>query len=270
MAVQKIIVPMQSPGVIAPAAPAAHLSYGGGKLLTSVQVTTIFWGAAWRQAAQSPLVGQVNQFFDAILISELLDLLAEYSVPGMTIGHGRRTATVTITASEPGGGSGQVTDAEIQQAVQSWIAAGTVPATGANTLYFVYLPPNVTVSDPQGGQSCQELCGYHWYIDGTNPEVYYAVMPFPGCSGCLGSLNQIDALTSISSHELCEAITDPHPWTGWNDSSNGEIGDICAWQTGTVRGFVVQKEWSNSQSACSISSAAGSSGSGSVESADGE
>jgi hypothetical protein len=88
-------------------------------------------------------------------------------------------------------------------------------------------------------------------------------MPFPGCSGRLGTLSQFDALTSISSHELCEAITDPRPWTGWNDSSNSEIGDICAWQTGTVNGFTIQQEWSNSQSACSIAPGAGASGNGS-------
>jgi hypothetical protein len=161
MAVNKIVVPMHRPGLVT-AAPAAQLTYGGGNLLTSVEVFTVFWGAAWQQPAQSPLVSQLNQFFDSILGSELVDLLGEYSVPGMTIGHGQRTGTTTVTNSEPGGGSGQVTDAQIQQALQNWIAAGTIPATDSNTLYFVYLPPDVTVSDPPGGQSCQQLCGYHW------------------------------------------------------------------------------------------------------------
>jgi hypothetical protein len=156
------------------------------------------------------LVDQINQFFDSILTSELIDLLAEYSVSGMSIGHGRRIGSATITDTEQGGISRQVSDAQIQQALQN-LEARTIPATATNTLYFVYLPPNVTVSDPQGGQSCQVLCGYHRYFDGTNPEENYAIMPFPGCSGCLGAVYQLDALTSISSHELCEAITDPHP-----------------------------------------------------------
>jgi hypothetical protein len=43
--------------------------------------------------------------------------------------------------------------------------------------------------------------------------------------------NPIDALTSTSSHELCEAITDPIPGQGWYDDANGEIGDICAWKS---------------------------------------
>jgi hypothetical protein len=234
-------------------APPAHLSYGNGPLLRSVEVYTIFWGAAWAQPAQNALVPQINQFFDVILKSPLLDLLAEYSVPGEAIGRGSRVGTSTITSSEPGGGQGNVTDNQIQRALQAWINNLTIQQPNNNTLYFVYMPPGVTVTDPFGDVSCTQMCGYHWFIANTNPEIYYAIMPFPGCAGCLGPLTQIQALTSTSSHELCEGITDPQPWSGWNDNSNGEIGDICAWQTGVVGGFTVQREWSNVQNACVLS-----------------
>jgi hypothetical protein len=250
-AVQRSIVPLIQSRESAAAAP--HLSYGNGPLLTNVQVCPIFWGAGWQASAQQSLVPELNAFFDFVLTSSLMDLLAQYSVPGKTIGHGSRIGSVSVTASEPGGGTGQVSDAEIQQALRGWISDGTVPAANANTLYFVYMPPNVTVTDSQGDASCQQLCGYHWYIAGTSPQVYYAVMPFPGCSGCTGGLSTIQALTSISSHELCEAITDPQPWTGWNDNNNGEIGDICAWKTQTLGNFTVQEEWSNAANACSVS-----------------
>ena len=250
----RIIVPLHGvAGALAGvAASPKHLTYGGGPLLTSVEVFTIFWGSAWTQAIQVADAAHVNQFFDSILASSLLDLLAEYSVSGKAIGHGRRIGSTTVSNSEPGGGSGRVTDAQIQQALSNWIQTGIVPRPNSNSLYFVYLPPNVLVVDPQGDQSCQTMCGYHWYIAGTNPEVYYAAMPYPCLTGCVGPLTQRDALTSISSHELCESITDPHPWTGWNDNVNGEIGDICSWQTTTVNGFAVQKEWSNSQGACVV------------------
>jgi len=62
-------------------------------------------------------------------------------------------------------------------------------------------------------------------------------MPYPGCAGCLGSYASFVALTSTSSHELCEAITDPIPGQGWYDDANGEIGDICAWQTKQIGGY---------------------------------
>ena len=69
-------------------------------------------------------------------------------------------------------------------------------------------------------------------------------------SGCLGGLSVMDALTGTSSHELCEAITDPVPGTGWYDQTNGEIGDICAWKFKTLAGYNVQLEWSNKDGKC--------------------
>ena len=183
--------------------PVPHLAYHGGPLLTSVQVVTIFWGAAWNQSAQASLIPQINHFFDFIVTSSLMDVLAEYSVPGKTIGHGSRIGTATITTSEPGGGTGTVSDAQIQQALQGWIGAGTVPPQTANTLYFVYLPPGV-LSTMGGQASCQQYCGYHNHIGGS---IFYAVEPFITCVGC--SFGQIfNSLTKVSSHELCEAITD--------------------------------------------------------------
>jgi hypothetical protein len=58
-------------------------------------------------------------------------------------------------------------------------------------------------------------------------------------------------LTSTSSHELCEAITDAVPGRGWyDDLGNAEIGDLCAWKTKKVAGSTVQLEWSNKANAC--------------------
>jgi len=109
----------------------------------------------------------------------------------------------------------------------------------------VFLPPGVT-SGLNGSSSCVNFCGYH----DNDAEVYYAVMPHPDCDGCAGGLSAIDALTTTSSHELCEALTDPQPGQSWYDDSNGEIGDICPWQTKKLGGYTVQLEWSNSQGTC--------------------
>jgi hypothetical protein len=68
------------------------------------------------------LVDQINQFFDSILTSELIDLLAEYRVSGMSIGHGRHIGSATITDTEQGGRSRQVSDAQIQQALQNLLS----------------------------------------------------------------------------------------------------------------------------------------------------
>ena len=236
------IVPLHTaPRIVSATHP--ELTYRNGPLLTNAEVFTLFWGSAWQAAANSPLMTHMNDFFDFVLTSKLLEQLAEYNVPGKSIGHGQRTGSTVLTSSEPGK---TVTDAAIQKMLQSEITAGTLPGKTANSLYFVFLPPGTQV-DQGGSKSCTSFCGYH---DSTTDNIFYAVMPYPGCAGCEGGLAIPDALTSTSSHELCEAITDPVPGTGWYDDANGEIGDICAWKTKTLGSYVVQLEWSNSADAC--------------------
>ena len=121
----------------------------------------------------------------------------------------------------------------------------TAPQNDKDTIYFVFLEKGI-VSVMGGSRSCQSYCGYHNNVD----SIYYGVMPYPGCDGCLSGLALLDALTSTSSHELCEAITDPVPGTGWYDDTQGEIGDICAWQFKQIDGYTVQLEWSNEQIRC--------------------
>ena len=223
----------------------AKLVYRGGPLLTHTQIYTIFWGANWNTKPDlKAIMAGVNAFFKAIMVSPLIDQLKEYNVPAYSIGHGSLLGTKNITAAPP---VTSITDTTIRSTLQSWIHAGTVPANTNNILYFIYFEPNIKVS-MQGSASCTSFCGYHSNI-GNN--LFYAVMPYPSCSGCLGGLpTPLDALTGTSSHELCEAITDPIPGNGWYDNHNGEIGDICAWTFKKVAGYTVQKEWSNAAKKC--------------------
>jgi hypothetical protein len=226
------------------AAPAgAHLTYFNGPLIPNVEVCTIFWGTNWDTSPSAKkLMDKLNAFFKAILVSPLMDQLAEYSVPGQKIGHGKLIGTKIITASAP---VTSVTDTAIRAQLTKWIKAKIVPPTTKNTLYFIYLEPGI-VSIMGGSRSCHSFCGYH----NNNGKVYYSVMPYPSCDGCLGGMSVFDALTGTSSHELCEAITDPVPGSGWYDHANGEIGDICPWNFKKVAGYKVQLEWSNQKNKC--------------------
>lgn len=239
------IVPLHgyaSHQALAAAAP-AKLTYRNGPLMNAVEVFTIFWGNGWKTKPQSETIATVNGFFDFILTSPLIDQLSEYNTGAFKIGHGRRTGSATITTNSPGA---SVTDSALQVFLKQQSAAAKVPKPTANTLYFIYLPPGVRVV-MGGSSSCQAFCGYH---NSIGSGMFYAVMPYPGCTGCTGGLTPFDALTSTSSHELCEAMTDPMPGQGWYDDANGEIGDICAWQTKKVGAYTVQLEWSNKASAC--------------------
>jgi hypothetical protein len=69
-----------------------------------------------------------------------------------------------------------------------------------------------------------------------------------------------DSLTTVVSHELLEAITDPGVGlnrVAWYDRDNGEIADICAFTSSPARvtgadgvNYTVQRSWSNRRGAC--------------------
>lgn len=239
------VVPLATPELAQKAAApqSAKLVYNNGPLIAKAQVFAIFWGTAWQQAALSAMIPEVSKFFDEILTSPLIDQLAEYSVPQYSIQQGKRAGSMTLTSPDV---PKTVDDSAIQQMIQQQISDGKFPSATPDLLYFVFLPSGVTVT--QGGSaSCKAFCGYH---DAIGSNVFYAVMPFPDCSGCSSGLSNFDALTVTASHELCEAITDPVPGEGWYDNQNGEIGDICAWQTKKVGSYTVQKEWSNKADSC--------------------
>ena len=223
----------------------SKLVYQGGVLLPNVEVFTIFWGKQYATGgALADYPAKLNTFFDTILQSTLMDQMAEYNTPKYSFGKGTRTGTITITAGAPKKG---ITDSAIQTQIKVWLAGNKAfPQPGKNTLYFLYLESGVTVT-MGGSKSCSSFCGYHNNIGNST---FYAVMPYPSCSGCLGGKNPFDALTGTSTHELCEAITDAIPGTGWYDTNNGEIGDICAWQFKQLNGYNVQLEWSNKAKQC--------------------
>jgi hypothetical protein len=236
------VVPLHQPAVTARPKVKANLTYRGGALIQNVEVFTAFWGNKWGSPNSADTIGKLNKFFTDILTSPLIDQLAEYNVPGQTIGHGSLIGTKVITQNAP---ATSVTDSAIQTQLKKWIASKTIVKNTVNTLYFIYLDPGI-VSIMGGSRSCQSYCGYHSNVG----KIYYAVMPYPSCSGCLGGLQTFDALTATSSHELCEAITDPVPGSGWYDDTHGEIGDICAWNFKQLLGYTVQLEWSNQQGKC--------------------
>ncbi|HEY8840330.1 MAG TPA: hypothetical protein VIO80_06690 [Candidatus Dormibacteraeota bacterium] len=178
-----------APAPGAPPSPTPSLTYRGGPLLTAVQIFTFFWGTPWQAQPQAGLAQQINQFFDFVVTSPLLDQMAEYSVPGKAIDHGAHIGTATLAAPAPGP---SVLDSAIQQLIQQEISTNSaVPQPTPNSLYFVFLPPGVSVS-LDGGSSCTTFCGYHNDING---QIFYAVLPYPDCAGCSGALTVLDAMT---------------------------------------------------------------------------
>ena len=170
------------------------------------------------------------------------------STTSQTIGHGTFAGKFTITPSLcPGTAACTVTDAQIQTEITNQINAHALPApqTDAqgvvNTYYAIYFPPNVTISVDPTTRSCVSggFCAYHSNTSSLIPYGVIADLSTGGCSlaGACGTGTTLQVATTVSSHEMAEAITDPQvgsasvfgPPLGWYDNppNLGEIADLC-------------------------------------------
>jgi hypothetical protein len=165
-----------------------------------------------------------------------------------------------------------LSDSTIQTDLVAAIDTGMLQgpgSLGSNNLYVVYVEDNVAVDGTAvpgvGGTSVSKFLGYHAAFGSTlfspgytySADIHYAVIPYPGGSIPLSSgtvantgpwswLNAQDSMTLSTSHELAEAVTDPnvnYKTVGWyDDTLNGEIGDISNAWTVYLNGYAVQRE----------------------------
>ena len=243
--------PDRSKPAVRPDVTGAQLVYYGGPVLSKVKVFTVFWNN------NVQFQSQLNAFYTAVTNSAYFDWLSEYNTPTQTIGRGSFIGSL-VDPTPPA--STALTNVDIQTELGKLIDAGKVPAPTADTLYMVHFPPGVSI-DLDGSGSCVVFCAYHNTFVHNGVNIYYGVMPDQGGScagGCGGDPSLFNNLTSVSSHELIETVTDAAvglattvgPPLAWYDQTNGEIGDICNAQQGSVAGYVVQTEWSNKANAC--------------------
>ena len=261
----------------------AHLTYYGGRINGSTKVVQVLWGAgSYASQVQSTGTPSMATFFQQMLSKTTLSswLDGEYNTvsPSGTktnqhFTSGAFQSQVTIT---PSTSASTIADTAIQAEITAQIAAGHLPAPAldaagnAVTYYAVFFPPGKTIT--QGGSSscvAGGFCAYHGTVaaGGGHNEYYYGVHPDmqagSGCATGCGNSTTFGNYTSVASHELVEMMTDAEvgiapslgPPLAWYDNTNGEIGDICNAQQGTIascdgQSYVYQLEFSNAQSNC--------------------
>jgi hypothetical protein len=243
--------------------------YGNGAFLPQVSSTT------------TPSIGS---FFNDILgaNSGYISLLTQYNTPAtggtnQTIGNGTFEGLFQIIPSAANNGS-VIDDTQIQAELLAQISAGHLlapvldAAGNMNTLYMIYFPPGVTITE-RGQTSCVQFCAYHSTTSTTlnSKHVLYGVFPDlqagSACSsGCGFSSTTFGNYTLVTSHELTEAITDADVGIAttfaaplaWYDINYGEIADICVSLGGPLQGsytangttYTIQLEFSNAASDC--------------------
>jgi uncharacterized protein (TIGR03382 family) len=242
------------------------LQYFGGHVLSNVKVYAVFWTSSVASEIQSGVPG----FYSALVNSQFLDWLTEYSTnlaaqvgshagqagSQQVIGRGTFAGSYTLTAFSkrfspcpaPDGALTCLSDADIANEIDWQVSGGHLPAPDANTLYLLHFPVSVRISNP-GQVSCKNFCAYHGtYRNAAQQSVFYAVIPDLSTNGCetgCGVGTTFQNTCTVVSHEVAEAITDgeaglasipdfPQAWFDSASPSQGEIGDMCRGDTDTV------------------------------------
>ena len=265
------------------AAPAgAHLSYFGGPVISDVHVVEVLYGSgSYLPQVAGTTMPNMETFFSDLTgtHSGYISLLTQYDTPasggtGQTIGNGTFDGLFQIVPS-PGNDGSTIDDTQIQAELLAQISAGHLPgplldaAGNVNTLYMIYFPPGKVIT-LSGSTSCVAggFCAYHGTTSNTfqSKNLLYGVQPdmqSGGCSVGCGTSSVFGNYTSVSSHELTEAITDADvgiatvfgPPLAWYDMvDNAEIGDLCNGQQGAYVAngttYTIQLEFSNAANNC--------------------
>jgi hypothetical protein len=210
------------------------VSFFGGNLLPQVQAQALYLGNEFSSTTANTETATLNAFLKDITGGPYLQALSH---AGYNVGPGSAVVGAIDPTSLIVGST--ISDAFIRTRLQADVNSGLLQAPNANTLYVVYVEPDVAVNLGFGqGTTQQGILGYHTaFLSVNGAPIRYAVVVSPG--GAAGNsvlpeaMTAIDQLTAVTSHELAEAVTDPdinsnvnNGRLGWFDPSRGEIGDV--------------------------------------------
>jgi hypothetical protein len=225
----------------------------GAQTLNNVHVVLIFWGIQWG-GSPNPLAAQVTSAVQNLLAGPYMTYLAQYGVH-----RGSLWGTKFVTNGDPpnpfsyknvGDFIINLLDADILPEPDSnWpifycvIMPSNVSFQGDKRLENVPLPPG-TLSKVSGANSSIIWHDYD-LLDVDNDPAHYA---WVGSNGSVAIQANVDYITTVLSHELVEACTDPNGGDGivqvGGPAGVAQIGDPCNGICDYVRGVKVQSYWS--------------------------
>jgi hypothetical protein len=166
--------------------------------------------------------------------------------------------TFPITPFNP---STVLVDGTIGAELASQIQANHLPPPNDNTLYAVHVPASFTLNQCMG-VGCASHRWSDVTISGASVRLQFSdVSDFLAnaqCDphGCLA--DPFENVTTVASHELYEAVTDPQPFSNaraWTTADGAEIADLCPDSYGTISApngmtYAVHSYYSRSTGSC--------------------
>ncbi len=156
------------------------VSFFGGNLLPQVQARALYLGNEFSSTPASAESATLDAFLQDVTGGPYLQALAGagYNVgPGSAVAGAIDPTTLTVGST--------ISDAFIRARLQADVTSGLLQAPNANTLYVVYIEPDVAVNLGFGqGTTKQGILGYHTAFLGANgAPIRYAVVVSPGRRG---------------------------------------------------------------------------------------
>ncbi len=224
-----------------------HFTDHIGPVIATPHLQLVFWGAGWK-AAGEPSVGEVEAAAGTLVSGRYLAGLAEYR----GIGPGKLLRSVLAPESEP---PQRFSDPDSVRLLKELFEARRLPEPDDDSaiVYCVIMPSGVTYENAN-------VIGQHSYFHFWDVQLapFDVDLAVPCHYAWVTNDGTLDGITTVLSHELAEAVTDPQGTgilgdAGSCDGSGWcEIGDVCESQTGTCDGVTVQAYWSQRAGACVV------------------
>lgn len=222
-----------------------RIEYRGGPFIRNPRIVTITF------ANDDPkLISRLERFGGVITRSSWWRAVVDgYCDPrGACIGDGGAASAVHLDQALPP----EMRDADVEALLRRAARAGLLGPIDPNTLWLVYLPGGVSLTDATTRYCAGKARAFHRSLTVDGVRVAFAVLPRCGDEA---------QLTGSASHEILEATTNPFPAergfafaTGSAPSGFSATGlepvDPCGLVTmdghrTTESGFVVHRAWSN-------------------------
>jgi hypothetical protein len=236
-----------------PDAPGRNLIYHGGPTLTLAKVILIYWGPSFSNGGgqtPGPIASELNAYVSQFGTTGEYKTITQYSgiqLTNLFVDYWIDPVNPPHTA---------VTDTDIRNEVNHYIAVRAGGAINTSAVYEVFLP-NGFYSISGGSTSCGgpnlQYCAYHSHFTSAGKDVKYGSMPYPSCGGCQWTgWTDAQDFEHFICHETREAVTDAD-LNAWYDRQGNEADDKCAWSPSPfigTGGYGYQWEWSNADRAC--------------------
>jgi hypothetical protein len=208
------------------------MQFNGGNVIECAFVYPVFVGTKWQDnQTWVALAADLQLFMNDVFSSSYVSTLKQYGfLAGSSPGSHFEGAPASSTLDDPA----------VAQIVANLKTEGVIPEDGSPSgtsisahVAMLFLDDTVVFNDPNLGESCVQLYGYHFFNTTLLSAPFYYGVVAPMTDACVAGdpymspVSQLDRLTRVTSHELGEMISDPDFPSGWFSSTSDEIGDIC-------------------------------------------